>query len=83
MEELRGLGCYGWIRTKVSFISSLVPADRTAFGVKSDQGLIYLRATDPRVRARGKHIFTSTINRLDNALFLSAMNFLDCAADWT
>jgi len=52
-------------------------AKKLAIGVDSDQGLIYSTAKEAATKARGKFILTSMLKRVDNAVFLSAKDFID------
>jgi basic membrane protein A len=49
---------------------------KLAIGVDSDQGLIYAADKDPAIQARGKVILTSMIKRVDNAVILTAKEYL-------
>ncbi len=48
-----------------------------AIGVDSDQGLIYETAKEAATRARGRWILTSMMKRVDNAVLLSAEEFIN------
>lgn len=52
-------------------------ANKTAIGVDIDEGLIYESSADAEMRARGKHILTSMIKRVDVAVVLTGKRFLD------
>ncbi len=52
-------------------------AKKWAIGVDSDQGLIYSSAAEAATKARGKWILTSMMKRVDNAVLLSAKDFID------
>ena len=52
-------------------------AKKWAIGVDSDQGLIYESAAEAATKARGKFILTSMMKRVDNAVLLSAKDFID------
>ncbi len=48
-----------------------------AIGVDSDQGLVYNSMKEAAARARGQWILTSMIKRVDNAVLLSAQDFIN------
>jgi basic membrane protein A len=52
-------------------------AKKWAIGVDSDQGLIYSTDKKADTKARGKYILTSMLKRVDNAVFLTAKDFID------
>jgi len=52
-------------------------AKKWSIGVDSDQGVIYSSATEDATKARGKWILTSMIKRVDNAVLLSAEDFIN------
>ena len=51
--------------------------DKIAIGVDSDQGLIYATSKVAEERAYAKHIATSMLKRVDNAVFLTAKAFIE------
>ena len=52
-------------------------ANKMAIGVDIDEGLICESSADAEIRARGTHILTSMIKRVDIAVVLSGRKFLD------
>ena len=51
-------------------------AKKTAVGVDSDQGLIYMSGSDEE-KDIGQYILTSMLKRVDSSVFLTAKQFID------
>jgi basic membrane protein A len=50
---------------------------KVAIGVDSDQGLIYATSDNPEEKAMSEYILTSMLKRVDNAVFLTAKEYID------
>jgi basic membrane protein A len=51
--------------------------NKWALGVDSDQGLIYASKESPEAKAIAKHILSSMLKRVDNAVFLTGKELID------
>jgi basic membrane protein A len=52
-------------------------AGKTAIGVDSDQGLIYMTSDSQEQKDIGKYILTSMLKRVDNAVYLTSKQFIE------